>query len=778
MVLANTGGSFVLIIIFMLGGFIIPREWIPKWWIWGYWFSPLQYGDTATTVNEFLAPQWDKPEKNSNIIIGAEALKNRGFYTRDYFYWIGVGALFGFVILFNCLFTLALSCLHSLGQHQAVISEEVYAEIETTDDVETKYHKHKGSMCCDNFTNKGIEKVVAIPAKQGTSLPFQPLSISFKDIKYYVDMPVEMIRQGVTDTRLQLLHGVTGSFRPGIVTALMGVSGAGKTTLMDVLAGRKTGGYIEGNIYISGYPKVQETFARISGYCEQNDIHSPQVTVYESLIYSSWLRLPAEIDWKTKLLFVKEVMQLVELDNLRDALVGLPGVSGLSTGERKRLTIAVELVSNPSIIFMDEPTSGLDARAAAIVMRTVRNTVDTGRTVVCTIHQPSIDIFESFDELLLMKRGGQVIYAGPVGRNSQKIIEYFEGIPGVPKIKDNYNPATWMLEVTSNASEQRLGVDFGDIYEGSSLFQSNKALVNDLSLPAPGTKDLDFPTQYSQPLWDQFKACMWKQNRTYWRSPGYNLVRFSFTFVSALIFGTIFWQLGSKIKKMQDLFTVMGAMYGATIFLGVNNCSTVQPVVSIERTVFYRERGARMYSAFPYAISQVIIEFPYIFSQTIIYGLIVYSMIGFEWTVSKCLWFLYIMFCTFLYYTYYGMMAVSITPNHQVAAIVASAFYAVFNLFSGFIMPRPKLPHWWVWYYWICPTAWTVNGLITSQYGDNNSEIILKNKHNSTIKEFLNSYFGFHEDFLGFVAIVLTIFPLFFAFTFAFCIRTLNFQRR
>ena len=92
-------------------------------------------------------------------------------------------------------------------------------------------------------------------------------------------------------------------------------------------------------------------------------------------------------------------MDLVELDPIRHAIVGLPGVGGLSTEQRKRLTIAVELVANPSIIFMDEPTSGLDARAAAIVMRTVRNTVDTGRTVVCTIHQPGIDIFESFDEV-------------------------------------------------------------------------------------------------------------------------------------------------------------------------------------------------------------------------------------------------------------------------------------------------------------------------------------------------------------------------------------------
>lgn len=98
-------------------------------------------------------------------------------------------------------------------------------------------------------------------------------------------------------------------------------------------------------------------------------------------------------------MFIEEVMGLIELEPIKDALVGLPGMNGLSTEQRKRLTIAVELVANPSIIFMDEPTSGLDARAAAIVMRTVRNTVNTGRTVLCTIHQPSIDIFESFDEV-------------------------------------------------------------------------------------------------------------------------------------------------------------------------------------------------------------------------------------------------------------------------------------------------------------------------------------------------------------------------------------------
>ncbi|KAJ0744423.1 putative ABC transporter, P-loop containing nucleoside triphosphate hydrolase [Helianthus annuus] len=110
-------------------------------------------------------------------------------------------------------------------------------------------------------------------------LPFEPLTITFQDLQYYVEPSLEMREHGFTGKRLQLLCDVTGSFRPGVLTALMGVSGAGKTTLLDVLAGRKTSGVVEGEIRIGGYPKVQDTFARISGYCEQTDVHSPQITV-------------------------------------------------------------------------------------------------------------------------------------------------------------------------------------------------------------------------------------------------------------------------------------------------------------------------------------------------------------------------------------------------------------------------------------------------------------------------------------------------------------------
>ncbi|XP_021295214.1 ABC transporter G family member 29-like isoform X2 [Herrania umbratica] len=775
-VVSNAGGMLVLMFGVFLGGFILPRTQIRKWWKWGYWVSPWTYSYNALAVNEFYAPRWMNRLASDNITrLGVAVLESLEVYRNKNWYWIGAGALLGFIILFNVLFTLALTYLNPPSSPQAVIPEDSADEMESNREMAIRGISSESNSGSTKRNANSTQEA----ATKGMVLPFTPLAMSFNKVNYHVDMPSEMKAQGVTEDKLQLLREVTGAFRPGVLTALMGVSGAGKTTLMDVLAERKTGGYIEGDVRISGFPKKQETFARVSGYCEQNDIHSPQITVRESLIYSAFLRLPKEIDKEGKLIFVDQVMELVELDNLKDGLVGLPGITGLSTEQRKRLTIAVELVANPSIIFMDEPTSGLDARAAAIVMRTVRNTVDTGRTVVCTIHQPSIDIFEAFDELLLMKRGGQVIFFGPLGPNSQKIVEYFEAIPGIPKIKEKYNPATWMLEVSSAAVEARLGIDFAEHYKSSSLYQQNQALVEELSRPPQGAKDLYFTTQYSVSMWGQFKCCLWKQFKTYWRTPEYNLVRFGFTLVAALMVGSIFWRVGTKMKDATQLTMITGAMYIAVMFLGVTNCQTVQPVVAIERTIFYRETAAGMYSAFPYALAQVIAEIPYVLTQSSYYALIIFAMIKFKWTAKKFFWFLFVNFFTFLYFTFYGMMTVAITPNVHVAAILAAAFYALFNLFSGFFIPRPRIPGWWIWYYWICPVAWTIYGLITSQYGEDEHTIKVPGiLPDPTVKWYLEHHFGYHNDFMGAVAAALVGFAVFFAFMFALSIKILNFQIR
>ncbi|KAL0666525.1 hypothetical protein Bca4012_029229 [Brassica carinata] len=745
-VASMAAGGFAVLITFVFAGFAIPYTDMPGWLKWGFWVNPISYAEIGLSVNEFLAPRWQQMLP-TNVTLGRTILESRGLNYDDYMYWVFLSALFGLALIYNTIFTLALSFLKSPTSSRAMISHDKLSELQGTKDKSDK--KQNKSTETEEDSGKMV-------------LPFKPLTITFQDLNYYVDVPVEMRGQGYTEKKLQLLSNITGAFRPGVLTALMGISGAGKTTLLDVLAGRKTSGYIEGDIRISGYRKVQETFARVSGYCEQTDIHSPNITVEESLIYSAWLRLVPEIDPETKIRFVKQVLETIELEEIKDALVGVEGESGLSTEQRKRLTVAVELVANPSIIFMDEPTTGLDARAAAIVMRAVKNVAETGRTIVCTIHQPSIDIFEAFDELVLLKTGGSMIYTGHLGQHSSHVIKYFESISGVAKIRDNYNPATWMLE-----SDEVM----------SCFRRSNSELVKDLSKPDPGSTDLHFDRTFAQSWWEQFKSCLWKMSLSYWRSPSYNLMRIFHTLFSSLIFGLLFWKQGHKIDTQQNLFTVLGAIYGLVLFLGVNNCATALQYFETERNVMYRERFAGMYSAFAYALAQLVTEIPYIFIQSAEFVIIIYPMIGFYATYSKVLWCLYSMFCNLLCFNYVALLLISVTPNFMVAAILQSLFFVAFNLFAGFLIPKPQIPKWWVWLYYLTPTSWTLNVFFTSQYGDIH-ETIDAFGESTTVARFLEEYFGFHHDRLVITAAVLIAFPVALASMFAFFVAKLNFQKR
>ncbi|KAK2966796.1 hypothetical protein RJ640_008799 [Escallonia rubra] len=710
---SRTAGSFTIFVILLFCGFIIPKASIPIWLKRGFWFSPLTYGEIGLTLNEFLAPRWHKvlPTKKT---VGLEFLESRGLDFDEYYYWISLGALFALIIFFNLACTLALSFLNPPGSH-AIISNEKLSQLQTS-------KKSASFVHVEEVSRNSPPNAVTEPYKGRMVLPLEPVTVVFQDVKYYVG-------SSLMGQNLQLLCGITGALRPGVLTALMGVSGSGKTTLMDVLAGRKTSGTI-GEIRIGEYPKVQETFARISGYCEQTDVHSPQLTIEESLIFSAWLRLHPRIDSNTKSEFVKEALEIVELDGIKDSLVGIPGVNGVSTEQRKRLTIAVELVANPAVIFIDEPTTGLDARAAAVVMRVVKHVVDTGRTVTCTIHQPSINIFEAFDELILLKTGGHVIYSGPLGQKSSRIIEYFEDIQGVPKIRNNCNPAT-----------------------------SNRDLVKRLcELPA-GSKQLYFPTRFSQNGWGQFKCCLWKQHLSYWRSPSFNLIRCVYILVAAVLFGLLFWDQGRKINNQQGFFNIIGSLYVAAIFCGICNSSSVLPYVATERTVVSRERFAGMYDSWAYALAQVAIEVPYLLAESLAFVIITYSMIGYYWSAYKVFWYSYSIFCTLLNFSYLGMLLVAATPSSAIGATLQSCIYMMFALFSGYIVPQPRIPKWWLWLYYLTPTSWTPNGMLTSQYGDVDKEIMVFGEM-KTITAFLGDYFGFHHDHLPVVAVVMILHPI------------------
>lgn len=201
-----------------------------------------------------------------------------------------------------------------------------------------------------------------------------------------------------------------------------------------MLAGRKTVGTIGGSIRVNGVQLGAVALGRFTGFAEQQDVHLASATVTEALEFSCSMRLAGSSPAERSAL-VKSVIELLELQPLAGRMVG-----SLSPAETKRLTIGVELSANPAILFLDEPTTGLDARSAAVVMRAIRNVASTGRTVVCTVHQPSAELFFAFDALLLLAPGGFPVYVGPLGHRGSALVEYLQAVPGVSPLPKNTNP--------------------------------------------------------------------------------------------------------------------------------------------------------------------------------------------------------------------------------------------------------------------------------------------------------------------------------------------------
>ena len=226
---------------------------------------------------------------------------------------------------------------------------------------------------------------------------------SFADRKVFTWERVDYTVPVPGGTR-RLLHEVYGYVKPGTMTALMGASGAGKTTCLDVLAQRKNIGVISGDLLVDGKP-LGTDFARGTAYAEQMDVHEGTATVREAMRFSAYLRQPYDVPKEEKDAYIEEVIELLELQPMADAIV-----MSLNVEARKRLTIGVELASKPELLlFLDEPTSGLDAQSAWNIVRFLRKLADQGQAILCTIHQPSALLFSTFDRLLLLERGGETV---------------------------------------------------------------------------------------------------------------------------------------------------------------------------------------------------------------------------------------------------------------------------------------------------------------------------------------------------------------------------------
>ncbi|KAJ2155853.1 hypothetical protein GGF46_005551, partial [Coemansia sp. RSA 552] len=243
------------------------------------------------------------------------------------------------------------------------------------------------------------------------------------------------------DGTRRILHDISGSIYPGELVAIMGSSGAGKTTLLNVLAGRVQGGRLYGDIKFVGAQRQPHTFKRLLSYVEQDDLMFPALTVEETLRASAQLRLPdSKYSAEQKEERIATVLRQLRLSHVKDTFIGGYGMRGVSGGERKRVSIGAELVTDPSILVLDEPSSGLDSSSAEMVVSlTKAMSRQRNLSTLMTIHQPSAEMVAQFDKLILLAQG-KLVYMGP----APQALPYFESL-GYPST--NPNPANFFIDL-------------------------------------------------------------------------------------------------------------------------------------------------------------------------------------------------------------------------------------------------------------------------------------------------------------------------------------------
>eukprot|EP00742_Colponemidia_sp_Colp-10_P017271 GILJ01019851.1.p1 GENE.GILJ01019851.1~~GILJ01019851.1.p1 ORF type:complete len:1409 (-),score=187.18 GILJ01019851.1:37-3678(-) len=726
----------VVYLMVLTAGFLLTYHKIPNFMIWLYWISPFSWAVRSISLNEFNDAAYDGSVTVNGQRTGDSYLSSWQIQTDSAWKWAGVGVLFGYFLFLAALSAVLIGtkrkwlAIGTKRQDSITIGSRIVSNQNAAPESQQP-QQQQGNLTTtltvakinetttqtvdqqDGDTNT-LDDIRLSVSNASSVLPFQPMNLVWRDLKYYVTVKNIDDKSGKTGTvRKPLLSGVNGFSKPGTLTALMGSSGAGKTTLMDVIAGRKTAGTVEGDILVNGRLMKRRRFNRLMGYVEQTDIHMTNATVKEALHFSARLRLPRSVTDTQRIRFVEEVMDILELTQLSNRVLGDIHTPGLSPGELKRVTIGVELVANPTFLFLDEPTSGLDSRAALTVMRAIKRIALTQRSILCTIHQPSAEIFYLFDRLLLLKSGGLEVYFGNLGESSKDFVDYFESTPVPegyvkPVLPLHTNPADWMLDVIGAGTvEKRPVANFASIYLNSELRRANIKEI-ELLIQNPETgfdivqdSNSTIKGRYAASYTVQLKTVLYRLFTDYWRNTSYNLVRFLIMLGAGIVFGLLWLQVDDSDQP--GVNSKLAAIFMSTYFCSLFLSAAVLPVIYRYRTVFYRERSSNTYAPWIFAICLGIVELPYIFGCCVLFTLPYYFLVGFQSSGTLFWQYTFALYLVCVAITYAGQVWAVFISNMSLCKIPQCFMFDFMYNFGGVFVLAKDIPTPWKWMYYINP---------------------------------------------------------------------------
>jgi ATP-binding cassette subfamily G (WHITE) protein 2 (SNQ2) len=455
-------------------------------------------------------------------------------------------------------------------------------------------------------------------------------------------------------------------------------------------------------------------FQRGTAYAEQLDVHEPATTVREALRFSADLRQPFETPQAEKYAYVEEVISLLEMEDMADAIIGDPE-TGLAVEQRKRVTIGVELAAKPELLlFLDEPTSGLDSQSAFNIVRFLRKLAAAGQAILCTIHQPNSALFENFDRLLLLQRGGQCVYFGDIGKDAHVLREYFH--KNGADCPHDANPAEWMLDAIGAGSTPRIGKkDWADVWTDSEEFaQTKQEIVRLKSTRAAEVVAADDVVQkeYATPLMHQIKLVNKRQNLSFWRTPNYGFTRLFNHVIIALLTGLMYLQLDDSRSSLQyRVFIIFQVTVLPALIL-----AQVEPKYAIARMISYREQMSKAYKTFPFAFSMVVAEMPYSILCAVFFFIPIYYIPGLNPSSSRAGYQFFIVLITEIFSVTLGQAVAALTPSPFISSLCNPFIIIIFALFCGVTVPKPQIPKFWrVWLYQLDPFTRLIGGMIVTE---------------------------------------------------------------
>ncbi|KAI3630169.1 hypothetical protein MIR68_011604 [Amoeboaphelidium protococcarum] len=560
------------------------------------------------------------------------------------------------------------------------------------------------------------------------------VQVSFQDTNVFikVNKPVQVknqnllsrLKQSVIENfsyrqkvERQVLHNLYGAFLPGRLCVILGGSGAGKSVLLNVLSGNGAalqGTRVESDVYVNGELVKDGRFMnQISGFVQQDDLFQGTMTVYECLMMSAKLRRP-DLNHEERERVVDRVLKSLLIGHIRDSPIGSAMKRGISGGERKRVSIGMELVANSPVLYLDEPTSGLDAFSSLLVIQLLRKLAEEGRTIIATIHAPSSQMLELMHDILILS-DGKIIYHGP----QESMQQYFASLGyDFPRYA---NPADHIFisvlrksgeNETMISSAERIS-QLNDAYLNSELAQRMKQLIEnkpDGSITASmlkSTAPFDVQTRFL------FSRTLLKV----FRDPSYIITRIVTTTGLALFIALVYLNAGrtTAVPPQAVFQSLLGAMFLILINQTFVSFNSVLHVFGGEKPLFEREYGAGYYRIPSYFLSKVLIELPFQLIFPIILCFVVYWIIGFRDGFENFLLFTLFVTLIALFGTVLGLALGAIFKSVDSATVLGPLVILPLVIMGGFFVNLIIVPVWLRWIQWISPLQYAFTGMARSQ---------------------------------------------------------------